>query len=118
MMPNIETLRVSGVELSKGFLRPSPDGPRANAKLLPSLRSLHLANVTLNNGDWGHLMTYLTHQISDGQLISLKIIGEFPHLCTEVAKEVKDLVGEFICYPFSKSVPLVVAREDSGIRIA
>ena len=49
MMPNIETLCISDVELSGGFLQPNPDGPRTNKKLLPSLRFLSLQDLTLRD---------------------------------------------------------------------
>ena len=100
-MPNIEILRISDVELSGGFLQPNPDGPRATTKLLPSLRSLSLQGLTLRDNDWGHLTTYLAHQTSNNQAISLEIGGSCPHLCLEVMKEVKDLVEEFKCDPDS-----------------
>jgi len=69
-MPNVTTFHLSDVEVSKGFLQPNPEGPRANTKLLPSLRSLHLEDMTLRDDDWGHLTTYLSHQTSDDQPIS------------------------------------------------
>ena len=94
-MPNIQVLYVTNVELSKGFLQPNPDGPHANTKLLPSLRSLHLGYITLNNSDWGHLTTYLAHQTSNGQIISLTVSGIFPRMDPEVANEIKGLVGRF-----------------------
>jgi len=96
VMPNISTLSICGVNLTKGFLQPDLDGPHANTKLLPSLRSLSLGNITLDDGDWGHLTTYLAHQTSDDQIISLKMFGDVPHIRPEVVNEIKDLVGEFI----------------------
>ena len=96
MMPNIETLRILDVELSKDFLQPNPG---ANTKLLPSLRFLSLQGLTLSDNDWGHLTTYLARQTSDGQVISLEIGGSFPHLCLEVMEEVETLVEEFNCHP-------------------
>jgi len=99
MMPNIETMRISCAELSKGFLQPNPDGPYATTKLLPSLRLLRLVYVVLqNDDDWGHLVTYLAHQTSDGQTISLEVIGEFPYERPEVANGIKGLVKEFSYY--------------------
>ena len=95
-MPNIKTLSLYRATVSNGFLQPNSHGPRAGTKLLPSLRSLYLENVTLTD-DWGNLQTYLAHQTSDGQAISLKIRG-FSHLCPEVAQEIMDLVKGFDCY--------------------
>ena len=95
-MPNIETLSLYNVKLSEGFLQPNPDGPHANKKLLPSLRSLCMECFTLEKNDWNHLTTYLAHQTSDGQAISLEIGGLPPK---EVMNEIKGLVKEFDCYP-------------------
>ena len=91
-MPNIEMLHLLNVKLSKGFLQPKLDGPRANTKLLPSLRSLCLEDVTLVDRDWSHLTRYLTHQTSDGQIISLEVIGYFPNMRPEVVNEIAELV--------------------------
>ena len=96
-MPNIETLSLSDVELSKGFLLPNPDGPHANTKPFPSLRSLYLESVELDDDDWGHLTTYLARQTSDGQLISLEVL-DAPHIPPKVVNEIKGLVGEFTYY--------------------
>jgi len=98
MMPNIDTLSICGVRLSKGFFQPNLDGPYAKTKLLPSLRSLSLGDITLDDGNWGHLMTYLAHQTSGDQVISLRLFGKFPYIRPEAANEVKDLVEEFIYY--------------------
>ena len=91
-MPNIEMLHLLNVKLSKGFLQPELDGPRANTKLLPSLRSLCLEDVSLVDRDWSHLTTYLTNQTSDGQIISLEVIGYFPNMRPEVVNEIAELV--------------------------
>ena len=96
MMPNIETLYLSNLILSEGLLQPNPDGPHANRKLFPSLRSLFLEDVTfLIKDDWNHFITYLTHQTSGGQIISLEVVGEFPHDCPEIVEGIRGLVKEF-----------------------
>ena len=95
-MPNIEMLWLDDVVLSKGFLQPAPDGPHANTKLLPSLRYLLLDDVTLDNNDWNHLTTYLAHQTSDNQAISLKVYSRSVGMCPEMMDKIKDLVGEFV----------------------
>jgi len=97
-MPNIETLTLFDVTLYRRFLQPNPRGPRTRTKLLPSLRSLCLEKVSLTNHDWGDLTTYLAHQTSGGQGISLKIAGDFPHLCVDMAKEVESMVEKFQCH--------------------
>ncbi|KAF9783516.1 hypothetical protein BJ322DRAFT_1110410 [Thelephora terrestris] len=96
-MPNIETLRLFNVVLSKGFLRPNPDGPHAKTNLLPSLRSLYLEDVVLINDSWRPLKEYLVHLASDGQAIYLNLEGGSPHICREVAKELEGLVEDFSC---------------------
>jgi len=48
----------------------------------------------LVDGDWSHLTTYLAHQTSDGQLVSLDVLN-FPDMPEEVEKEVKGLVEKF-----------------------
>jgi len=96
MMRNIETLYLSEMQLSEGFLQPNPDGPHANMKLLPSLRSLWLKYVVyLNDADWSLLTAYLVHQTSGGQTISLDVVGRFPEECPEIANGIRGLVKEF-----------------------
>ena len=95
MMPSVRTLYLSGVEVSKGFLQPNPNGPHANKKLLPSLRALHLEDVTLSDGDWSHLTTYLVNQTLDDQTISLQVFGDSPLIPPEVVDEIRGLVEEF-----------------------
>ena len=96
MMPNIEALHISDTVLSEGFLLPNPDGPHANTKLLPSLRSLRLDNVSfMDDDDWGYLTTYLAHQTSDNQVISLEVIGDFPYVCPEAVDKINGLVEKF-----------------------
>ena len=94
MMPNIEVLRLSDVELSEGFLQPDPGGPHANTKLLPLLEMLYLHDPVLDDDDWSHLTRYLAHQTSNGQNISLTMCGCIPDMCPEVANEIRDLVKE------------------------
>jgi len=96
MMPNIETLCLSNLLLSEGFLQPDPAGPHANTKLFPSLRSLCLEDVTFQSeDDWGHLITYLAHQTSGGQIISLEVVGDFPHERPGMVNGIRGLVKEF-----------------------
>ena len=96
MMPNIETLRIYGVKLSERFLQPNPDGPYANTKLLPSLRSLLLKRVIrVNDDDLDHLKTYLAHQTSDNQTISLRLTGYSLYLHPKAVDEIEGLVEMF-----------------------
>jgi hypothetical protein len=74
-MPNLETLYLSYPVVSDGFLLPDPNGPNADKKLLPSLRQLYLEDAEVEDDNWDPLVTYLAHQTSGGQAISLKIFG-------------------------------------------
>ena len=95
-MPNIEALHLSDLLLSERLLRPNPDGPHANRKLFPSLRSLRLEDVDyLNDEEWNLVIEYLAHQTSDGQTISLEVVGEFPDGCPEIVNGIRGLVKEF-----------------------
>jgi hypothetical protein len=73
LMPKIQELHLTSARLSDGFLQPDPDGPLANTKLLPSLRHLHLEYIDLCDNDWTPLLSYLAHQTSSGQVISLSL---------------------------------------------
>ena len=95
MMPKIEKVKILNVELSEGFLQPNPDGPHANMKFFPSLRSLRLEDFDADDGNWGHLIAYLTHQTSGGQMISLEVVGDPPCVPPGVVNEVEALVKEF-----------------------
>jgi len=54
-IPGIKELHVTDVAVSDGFLQPDPDGQFAGAKLLPSLRHLHLERVVRNHYDWNNI---------------------------------------------------------------
>ena len=94
-MPNVEMLWLRDVWLSNGFLQPDKTGPHANAKLLPSLRSLHLENVMADAG-WKPLVDYLVHQTSNHQAISLEVLGRCSRVPPKVVKEVEALVEKFL----------------------
>ena len=96
-MPNIEVLMLQGVRLSDGFLQPDQAGPYAYAKLFPSLRLLRLEDVKADAG-WRPLVDYLIHQTSNGQAISLELMGGLADdLPLEVLEEVENLVEELHC---------------------
>jgi len=94
-MPNIESLCFFNVKLSDSFLQPDPRDPCARMKFSPSLRSLYLEDVELDDNNWGHLIAYLAHQTSGGQIISLELFGDFPCLTPEMVDEVEGLVRNF-----------------------
>lgn len=89
-MPKLESLRLRNVTLSDGFLRPNPNGPHADRKLLPLLRSLHLDGVTVKDDNWGPLINYLGHQTSGGRSISLQVESR-SKMPPEVTEEVRRL---------------------------
>lgn len=93
--PNIETLSLQDITLSEGFLQPNPDGPYANTKLLPSLKLLRLTKVATKEAGWKPLVSYLAHQTSGCQVVSLELSLASPALPWEFIKEAKDLVEEF-----------------------
>jgi len=114
-MPNIQELYLENVEMSEGFLQPASDGPLATTKLLPSLRHLHLEGplMEMDRGDWGPLVSYLTHQTSGNQVISLTITGVYVHICSHMVEDVKSLVGELILYPIpDEKCPLGICQRD------
>ena len=80
-MPNMESLRLFNVKLSDKFLQPDPRGPCAHMKFFPS-------GITSSH-------TYLAHQTSGGQIISLELFGDFPCLTPEMVDEVEGLVRNF-----------------------
>ena len=96
MMPKLQELHLTDALLSDGFLRPDPDGPLANTKLLPSLRRLHLEDTVVENDDWTPLLPYLAHQTSGGQIISLTLSGECFHICKDVVRGIESLVEELV----------------------
>ena len=91
-MPNVEKLFLLESVISDTFLQ--PDQP-SHTKLLPSLRHLYLHDPILQNDDWRPLISYLAHQTSGGQGISLKIRKSRPPVPPEVVREIEGLVDEF-----------------------
>jgi hypothetical protein len=57
---------------------------------------------------WGPLVTYLVHQTSDNQAISLEMSG-YSHIPPEVAGEIRGLVGEFVYCSYAQG-----SSEDEG----
>jgi len=94
-MPKIQELHLTGSFLSDGFLQPDPAGSLAGTKLLPSLRRLHLEDTTVDDDDWSPLLSYLSHQTSGGQAISLRLSGGPTHICENVEIGIEGLVQEF-----------------------
>jgi len=98
-MPNLEALHLVDPVIPDGFLLPDPNGPNAHKKLLPSLRWLYLEDVNTVCGRCDSLATYLAHQTSGNQIISLSVFGERVHVCWEAIKRIEGLVEEFVYVP-------------------
>ena len=96
-MPNLEALHLVQPVVSDGFLLPDPNGPNAHKKLLPSLQRLCLERARPVDDDWDPLVTYLAHQTSGDQAISLDL--DENHVCSEVIEEIEDLVEELVYEP-------------------
>ena len=97
-MPNLEALHLTH-PVAPGFLLPDPNGPNAHKKLLPSLRRLYLEDAEAVDDDWDPLVTYLTHQTSGDQAVSLELFGHRVHVCSEVIEQIEGLVEELIYEP-------------------
>jgi len=95
-MPNVENLYFVRSMITDTFLQP---GQLSHTKLLPSLRHLYLDQPILRNGNWRPLITYLAHQTSGGQVISLRLRGNRPLVPPKAVREIEGLVDEFdLCY--------------------
>lgn len=69
--------------------------------------------MEMDRGDWGPLVSYLTHQTSGNQVISLTITGVYVHICSHMVEDVKSLVGELILYPIpDEKCPLGICQRD------
>ena len=93
-MPKLKTLWLENVTLPDRFLQPSPNGRYVSRKLLPSLRTLRLNGFIVVGDDWGPLVSYLAHQTSDGQSVSLQVKSKSdmpPGVMKEIRGLVKDL---------------------------
>ena len=92
-MPNLGSLWLDNVTLSDGFLQPSLNGPHINKKLLPSLQTLCLVDLTVEDDNWEPLITYLAHQATNGQEISFQLVNfKTSDVPARVRKQIEDLV--------------------------
>ena len=92
-MPNIQELTLINKESYNGSLRPA-HGPFAIMKLLPSPRYLRLYDFDVPY--WASLVSYLVHQTSGGQVISLRIAGEPVHICPHLVESIRNAVEELV----------------------
>ena len=97
-MRNVKLLYLICPVISKGFLLPNPNGPSAQTKLLPSLQRLYLEYPVAPDRNWDPLVTYLIHQTSGSQVISLNIIGGV-HICSELVRQIDGMVEGFVYEP-------------------
>jgi len=98
-MPNLEALHLTHGPVESGFLLPDPNGRNAHKKLFPSLRRLYLEDAEAVDDDWEPLVTYLAHQTSGDQAVSLELFGEGVHVCSEVIERIEGLVEELVYEP-------------------
>ena len=97
-MPNLEALHLTR-PVAPGFLLPDPNGLNGHKKLFPSLRRLYLEDAEAVDDDWDPLVTYLAHQTSGDQAVSLELFGEGVHVCSGVIEQIKGLVEELVYEP-------------------
>ena len=94
-MPNLEALYLIDTVVYDEFLLLDPDGLSIHTKLLPSLQRLYLQDARAEGSDWWPLYHYAAHQTSDNHPFSL-LFGEYMHICSGLAEEIKGLVEEFV----------------------
>jgi len=98
-MPNIKYLNLVNTIVWPEFLLPYENGPGPRRKLLPSLQWLGLEDVKAEDDDWSPLVTYLAHQTSGDQAVSIKISGEGLHICADVLDQIYELVSGIYYIP-------------------
>ena len=94
IMPNAQELTIMNNESPDGLPRPALDGPFVGMKLFPSPRYLHLYDF--GGRYWSSLASYLIHQTSGGQVISLRVAGEPVRICPHLVESVRNVVEELI----------------------
>ena len=84
--PNLKTLHLNHISLSDVFL-----GPKTfeNSVIPVSLENITLEGLTVDDGGWGPLLTFLAHRaFVENPLHMLKFICG-PHMCLEIAEAIK-----------------------------
>ena len=101
-MVNLVKIRVPrSVPLSEWFVDPDPGGTFSYGQILPSLKYLSFYQLELDGGNWTPLTNFLSRRASVGnRLESLEITPNCPHVCPDVAEEIKRLVQHFEFYPW------------------
>ena len=92
-MPNLTSLWIQNVTLSDGFLQPGPSGPRIGRKLFPSLLSLTLSDVAVENDNWRPLINCLPDKTSEDEAFRLYVTSK-SRMPSEVMEEIRGLVRE------------------------
>ena len=88
-LPNLETLNINGISLSKVF--PGPDTIE-NGAIPVSLKNLTLGWLTVDNGDWSSLTTFLAHRASAGNPLQMLKITRGSHMCSKIAEGISRMV--------------------------
>jgi hypothetical protein len=113
-MPQVQELHLVGARLADRFLRSDSGGPLDEEKLFPSLQRLHLEDANFGGDEsWGALLSYLVHQTSGGQRISLAISGLPRHICKDVVAAVESLVEELVFdFSLDNDCPRCLSAQD------
>ena len=65
-----------------------------DGKMFPSLEHISLGRLTLDDGDWSPLTTFLGRRMSSGNRLDTLEIACSPHMCQEVTKDIGAMVRE------------------------
>ena len=89
-MPNIQELVLMNIRFPEGFLQPAQDGP------LPARNFSHHCDTCISTLTGPSLVSYLVHQTSGGQVISLRIAGGPLYICPHVVESIRNVVEELV----------------------
>ena len=88
-LPNLKTLNIIYTSLPEVF--PGPD-TLENGATLVSLSNITLEWLTVDNGDWSPLLTFLAHRASTGTPLQMLKVTGASHMCLEIAEDIKGMV--------------------------
>ena len=91
-LPNLRGLHLKGTALLATFLGPTLN---RDGGLLPSLQSLFLDHVNVDDGDWTPLMTFLAHRASSGNRLHSLVIAGSCDTTPEMSRVLEEAVQEF-----------------------
>ena len=89
--PNLETLSLANIPLSAAFPRPNLGEDEGISR---SLQCVSLEELTVDDGDWSPLTTFLARCASSGNRLDVLEISRSPHMCPEVVERISSLVRE------------------------